>query len=273
MKKFLIFIAEFVFINAICADINKKDLETLYKFIQDQKPLAEIEASDVWKKLKSPTEKDIQLIKDRPQDVEKQQEFSLFHNQKLMPIYRYIVNEIQTCEKNKDYDHEIALLETLYSFARLHFLDVGLQSGILKKMAYPLFVNEELTLSQKEHLVEICRSKLLQLPVDKFTFIGAEYRGNKSQKVKFYVCSLISSEFLIHVMESMLSDDSRNEIAREFKERMKKLLEHYGLDGVYDGRVYKDSYEFYLITKEPLYFHQANQKGCVCDGVERIAVD
>ena len=163
MKKFLIFIAEFVFINAICADINKKDLETLYKFIQDQKPLAEIEASDVWKKLKSPTENDIQLIKDRPQDREKQQEFFMFHNQKLMAIYRYIVNEIQTCEKNKDYDHEIDLLETLYSFARLHFLDVGLQSGILKKMAYPLFVNEELTLSQKEHLVEICRSKLLLL--------------------------------------------------------------------------------------------------------------
>ena len=68
MKKLLIFIAEFVFINAICADINKKDLETLYKFIQDQKPLAEIEASDVLRKLKSPTEKDIQLIKDRPQD-------------------------------------------------------------------------------------------------------------------------------------------------------------------------------------------------------------
>ena len=273
MRQFIMIIIGLLIIHAVHADVTKKDLETLYTFIQEQKPLAEIEASDVWKKLKSPTEKDIQLIKDRPKEIEKQQEFSLFHNQKLMPIYRYIVNEIQTCEKNKDYDHEIDLLETLYSFARLHFLDVGLQSGILKKMAYPLFVNEELTQSQKEHLVEICRSKLLQLPVDKFTFIGAEYRGNKSQKVKFYVCSLISSEFLIHVMESMLSDDSRNEIAREFKERMKKLLEHYKLDGVYDARVYKDSFEFYLITREPLYFHQANQKGCVCDGVERVAIE
>ena len=273
MRQFIMIIVGLLIIHAVHADVTKKDLETLYTFIQEKKPLAEIEASDAWKKLKLPTEKDIQLIKDRPKEIEKQQEFSLFHNQKLMPIYRYIVNEIQACEKNKDYDHEIDLLETLYSFARLHFLDVGLQSGILKKMAYPLFVNEELTQSQKEHLVEICRSKLLQLPVDQFTFIGAEYRGNKSQKVKFYVCSLISSEFLIHVMESMFSDDSRNEIAREFKERMKKLLEHYGLDGVYDGRVYKDSYEFYLITKEPLYFHQANQKGCVCDGVERVAVD
>ena len=273
MRQFFIIIAGLFIINIIHADVSKKDLETLHTFIQEKKPLAEIEASDVWKKLKSPTEKDIQLIKERPQDREKQQEFFMFHNQKLMAIYRYIVNEIQTCEKNKDYDHEIDLLETLYSFVRLHFLDVGLQSGILKKMAYPLFVNEDLTQSQKERLVGICREKLLQLPVDKFTFIGAEYRGSKSQKVKFYVCSFISSEFLIHVMESMLSDDSKDEIARDFKERMKKLLEHYGLDGVYDARVYKDSFEFYLITKQPLYFHQANQKGCICDGVERVAVD
>ena len=142
MRQFFIIIAGLFIINIVHADVSKKDLETLHTFIQENKPFAEIEASDVWKKLKSPTEKDIQLIKERPQDREKQQEFFMFHNQKLMAIYRYIVNEIQTCEKNKDYDHEIDLLETLYSFVRLHFLDVGLQSGILKKMAYPLFVNE-----------------------------------------------------------------------------------------------------------------------------------
>ena len=122
MKKLLIFIVGLLIFRAVHADVTKKDLEMLYTFIQEQKPLAEIEASDVWKKLKSPTEKDIQLIKDRPKEIEKQQEFSLFHNQKLMPIYRYIVNEIQACEKNKDYDHEIALLETLYSFASFPLL-------------------------------------------------------------------------------------------------------------------------------------------------------
>ena len=136
MRQFFIIIAGLFIINIIHADVSKKDLETLHTFIQEKKPLAEIEASDVWKKLKSPTEKDIQLIKERPQDREKQQEFFMFHNQKLMAIYRYIVNEIQTCEKNKDYDHEIDLLETLYSFVRLHFLDVGLQSGILILLKY-----------------------------------------------------------------------------------------------------------------------------------------
>ena len=101
MRQFFIIIAGLFIINIIHADVSKKDLETLHTFIQEKKPLAEIEASDVWKKLKSPTEKDIQLIKERPQDREKQQEFFMFHNQKLMAIYRYIVNEIQTCEKTR----------------------------------------------------------------------------------------------------------------------------------------------------------------------------
>ena len=269
MKKFLIFIAEFVFINAICADINKKDLETLYKFIQDQKPLAEIEASDVWKKLATPTEEDIRAMREFPKVAAEQQPFMTFHNRDMMDIIRYLSQEIKACEEKGDYDHEIALLDTLYSISRLHILNGHMQGNILGTMVYPLVIGSKLTAAQKKRLVDICESKLARTPAEKFCFTSSVFANGREKHRKAYECTFMKTEFIVHVMKSLLSDEERSKIERDYEASMEKMLKYYGLEGNYRGAIFdkpEGHFKFYLITKEPLYFFYADQNKYICDG-------
>ena len=123
MRHFFIIIAGLFIINIVHADVSKKDLEALHALIQENKPLAEIEASDVWKKLATPTEEDIRAMREFPKVAAEQQPFMAFHNRDMMDIIRYLSQEIQKCEEQGNYDHEIALMDTLYSFYRLHILN------------------------------------------------------------------------------------------------------------------------------------------------------
>lgn len=276
MRHFFIIIAGLFIINIVHADVSKKDLEALHALIQENKPLAEIEASDVWKKLATPTEEDIRVMREYPAVEAEQGPFMKFHNRDMMDIYRYIWAEIEKCEANSEYDHAIELLDKLYSLSRLHILDVVDQNSILKKKVYPLFVGNKLTFAQKKRLLDICDSKLVRLPLDKFSFIGPVLVNGVEKHDKIYVCTVVSSEFIIHVMKSLLSNDENFKIEHDFEERMKKMLEHYRLTGVYQGAVYtnpKGHFKFYLITKEPLYFYRADQNGCIDDGVQRVRIE
>ena len=276
MRKFFFIIAGLFIINIVHADIGKKDLEALHVLIQENKPLAEIEASDVWRKLATPTEEDIRVMREYPAAEAEQGPFMKFHNRDMMDIYRYIWAEIEKCEANNEYDHAIELLDKLYSLSRLHILDVVDQNSILKKKIYPLFVGNKLTFTQKKRLLDNCDSKLVRLPLDKFSFIGPVLVNGVEKHDKIYVCTLVSSEFIIHVMKSLISNDEDFKIEHEFEERMKKMLEHYGLTGVYQGAVYtkpKGNFKFYLITKEPLYFYRADHNGYIDDGVQRVRIE
>ena len=276
MRQFIMIIVGLLIIHAVHADVTKKDLETLHTFIQEQKPLAEIEASDVWKKLANPTEEDIRAMREFPKVAAEQQPFMTFHNRDMMDIYRYIWAEIEKCEANSEYDHAIELLDKLYSLSRLHILDVVDQNSILKKKVYPLFVGNKLTFAQKKRLIDICDSKLVRLPLDKFSFIGPVLVNGVEKHDKIYVCTVVSSEFIIHVMKSLLSNDENFKIEHEFEERMAKMLEYYGLAGVYQGAVYtnpKGHFKFYLITKEPLYFYRADHNEYIDDGVQRVRIE
>ena len=276
MRQFFIIIAGLFIINIIHADVSKKDLETLHTFIQEKKPLVEIEASDVWRKIATPTEEDIRIMREYPAIEADQQPFIAFHNRNMMDIFRYIWEEIEKCEESGKYDHAIELLDKLYSLSRLHILDVVDQNSILKKKIYPLFVGNKLTLAQKKRMLDNCDSKLTRLPLDKFSFIGSVLVNGVEKHDKIYVCTVMSSEFIIHVMKSLISNDEGFKIEHEFEERMKKMLEHYGLAGVYQGAVYtkpKGNFKFYLITKEPLYFYRADHNGYIDDGVQRVRID
>ena len=131
------------------AEISTEDIEKLNALIQTKVPLEEIEKSIVWKKLDSLTEDDFRLIKSCPNKKDEQESFLTFQNKTMMLIYKYIVKQIHECEERKEYDHEIDMVNTLYSFVRLHFLDVDMQSGILKKIAYPLYISGKLSIAQK----------------------------------------------------------------------------------------------------------------------------
>ena len=276
MKQTFIFFLGFFFIYSVYGDISKKDLETLHAFIQEKKPLVEIEASNVWQKIAMSTDEEIRIIREYPTIEADQEQFMTFHNREIMDIFRYIWEEIEKCEKSGKYDHAIELLDKLYSLSRLHILDVVDQNSILKKKVYPLFVGDKLTFAQKKRLLDICDSKLVRLPLDKFSFIGPVLVNGVEKHDKIYVCTVMSSEFIIHVMKSLISNDEDFKIEHEFEERMKKMLEHYGLTGVYQGAVYtkpKGNFKFYLITKEPLYFYRADHNGYIDDGVQRVRIE
>ncbi len=270
VNRLLVFFICMLIGELVHAEISMEDIEKLNALIQTKAPLEEIEKSIAWKKLDSLTEDDFRLIKSCPIKKDEQESFLTFQNKTMMLIYKYIVKQIQECEERKEYDHEIDMVNTLYSFVRLHFLDVDMQSGILKKIAYPLYISGKLSIAQKKRLVRICRTKLSMLPIEKFTWNGTELSGEKSRKVVFYNCSIISSEFIINVMETILENDSKENITRDFDKRIEKMLKYYGITGVYKGNAYRDSFNFYLITREPLYFHYANQEGCAFNGETKV---
>ena len=269
MRSIFIIIAGFFFINAVHADVTKKDLETLHTFIQEKKPLAEIEASDVWKKLATPTEEDIRAMREFPKVAAEQQPFMTFHNRDMMDIIRYLSQEIKACEEKGDYDHEIALLDTLYSISRLHILNGHMQGNILSSMVYPLIIDSKLTSAQKKHLVDVCESKLTRIPAEKFCFSSSVFTNGRERHRKAYECTFLKSEFIVHVMKSLLSDEEKSKIERDFEASMEKMLKHYGLEGTYRGAIFdkpEGHFKFYLITKEPLYFYYADQNKYICDG-------
>ena len=238
-------------IHAVHADVTKKDLETLYKFIQDQKPLAEIEASDVWKKLATPTEEDIRAMREFPKVAAEQQPFMTFHNRDMMDIIRYLSQE------------------TLYSFYRLHILNAHMQGLMLGAMVYPLIIGTKLTPVQKRRLVDICESKMARIPAEKFCFTSSVFANGREKHRKAYECTFMKTEFIVHVMKSLLSEEERGKIERDFAASMEKMLNYYGLEGVYRGAIFdkpEGNFKFYLITKEPLYFFYADQNKYICDG-------
>ena len=269
MKKLLIFIVGLLIFRAVHADVTKKDLETLHTFIQEQKPLAEIEASDVWKKLATVTEEDIRAMREFPKVAAEQQPFMTFHNRNMMDIIRYLSQEIKTCEEEGDYDHEIALLGTLYSISRMHILNGHMQGNILGTMVYPLVIGSKLTAAQKKRLVDICESKLARIPAEKFCFTSSVFANGRERHRKAYECTFMKTEFIVHVMKSLLSDEERSKIERDYEASMEKMLKYYGLEGNYRGAIFdkpQGSFKFYLITKEPLYFFYADQNKYICDG-------
>ena len=267
---FLIFITDS---HAVHADRCKQEIEALNRLIQKKLPLKDIESSDVWRKIDLLTDDDIRIMKECPREAHEQHSFFAFHNQTIMQIYKYVMHEIQLCETQQDYDHEITLFDMLYSLCRLHILDVGLQRTLLGKLIYPLFISNKLSFPQKQKIIDICKSKVLRLPIEHFSWQGSELHGTETKKVKVYACSLITSEFLILVMETLLTRDGSMQATPFFEKHMQKLLTDYGMQGVYNGRMDKDTFDFYLITKEPLYFHQANQQGCLYNGVERVFIE
>ncbi|MBQ9445922.1 MAG: hypothetical protein IJU61_04965 [Victivallales bacterium] len=269
MSHFFIIIAGLFIINIVHADVTKKDLETLHTFIQEKKPLAEIEASDVWKKLANPTEEDIRAMREFPKVAAEQQPFMTFHNRDMMDIIRYISQEIKACEENGDYDHEIALMDTLYSFYRLHILNAHMQGLMLGSMVYPLIIGTKLTPVQKRRLVDICESKMARIPAEKFCFTSSVFANGREKHRKAYECTFMKTEFIVHVMKSLLSEEERGKIERDFAASMEKMLNYYGLEGVYRGAIFdkpEGNFKFYLITKEPLYFYYADQNKYICDG-------
>ena len=269
MRHFFIIIAGLFIINIVHADVSKKDLEALHALIQENKPLAEIEASDVWKKLATPTEEDIRAMREFPKVAAEQQPFMTFHNRDMMDIIRYLSQEIKACEEKGDYDHEIALLDTLYSISRLHILNGHMQGNILGTMVYPLVIGSKLTAAQKKRLVDICESKLARIPAEKFCFTSSVFANGRERHRKAYECTFMKTEFIVHVMKSLLSDEERSKIDRDFAASMEKMLNYYGLEGNYRGAIFdkpEGNFKFYLITKEPLYFFYADQNKYICDG-------
>ena len=269
MRHFFIIIAGLFIINIVHADVSKKDLEALHALIQENKPLAEIEASDVWKKLATPTEEDIRAMREFPKVAAEQQPFMTFHNRDMMDIIRYLSQEIKACEEKGDYDHEIALLDTLYSISRLHILNGHMQGNILGTMVYPLVIGSKLTAAQKKRLVDICESKLARIPAEKFCFTSSVFANGRERHRKAYECTFMKTEFIVHVMKSLLSDEERSKIERDFAASMEKMLNYYGLEGNYRGAIFdkpEGNFKFYLITKEPLYFFYADQNKYICDG-------
>ena len=269
MRQFIMIIVGLLIIHAVHADVTKKDLETLHTFIQEKKPLAEIEASDVWMKLANPTEEDIRAMREFPKVAAEQQPFMTFHNRDMMDIIRYISQEIKACEENGDYDHEIALMDTLYSFYRLHILNAHMQGLMLGAMVYPLIIGTKLTPVQKRRLVDICESKMARIPAEKFCFTSSVFANGREKHRKAYECTFMKTEFIVHVMKSLLSEEERGKIERDFAASMEKMLNYYGLEGVYRGAIFdkpEGNFKFYLITKEPLYFYYADQNKYICDG-------
>ena len=269
MRHFFIIIAGLFIINIVHADVSKKDLEALHALIQENKPLAEIEASDVWKKLANPTEEDIRAMREFPKVAAEQQPFMTFHNRDMMDIIRYISQEIKACEEKGDYEHEIALMDTLYSFYRLHILNAHMQGLMLGSMVYPLIIGTKLTPVQKRRLVDICESKMARIPAEKFCFTSSVFANGREKHRKAYECTFMKTEFIVHVMKSLLSEEERGKIERDFAASMEKMLNYYGLEGVYRGAIFdkpEGNFKFYLITKEPLYFYYADQNKYICDG-------
>ena len=269
MRQFIMIIVGLLIIHAVHADVTKKDLETLHTFIQEKKPLAEIEASDVWKKLANPTEEDIRAMREFPKVAAEQQPFMTFHNRDMMDIIRYLSQEIKACEEKGDYDHEIALMDTLYSFYRLHILNAHMQGLMLGAMVYPLIIGTKLTPVQKRRLVDICESKMARIPAEKFCFTISVFANGREKHRKAYECTFMKTEFIVHVMKSLLSEEERGKIERDFAASMEKMLNYYGLEGVYRGAIFdkpEGNFKFYLITKEPLYFFYADQNKYICDG-------
>lgn len=269
MRHFFIIIAGLFIINIVHADVSKKDLEALHALIQENKPLAEIEASDVWKKLATVTEEDIRAMREFPKVAAEQQPFMTFHNRNMMDIIRYLSQEIKTCEEEGDYDHEIALLGTLYSISRMHILNGHMQGNILGTMVYPLVIGSKLTAAQKKRLVDICESKLARIPAEKFCFTSSVFANGRERHRKAYECTFMKTEFIVHVMKSLLSDEERSKIERDYEASMEKMLKYYGLEGNYRGAIFdkpEGHFKFYLITKEPLYFYYADQNKFICDG-------
>ena len=269
MKRFFIIMAGLFIINAIHADVGKKDLEALHALIQENKPLAEIEASDVWKKLATVTEEDIRAMREFPKVAAEQQPFMTFHNRDMMDIIRYLSQEIKACEEKGDYDHEIALLDTLYSISRLHILNAHMQGLMLGAMVYPLIIGTKLTPVQKRRLVDICESKMARIPAEKFCFTSSVFANGREKHRKAYECTFMKTEFIVHVMKSLLSDEERSKIERDYEASMEKMLKYYGLEGNYRGAIFdkpEGNFKFYLITKEPLYFFYADQNKYICDG-------
>ena len=269
MKSIIMLIVGLLFIHALHADVSKKDLETLHTFIQENKPLAEIEASDVWKKLAAPTEEDIRAMREFPTVAAEQQPFMTFHNRDMMDIIRYISQEIKACEENGDYDHEIALLDTLYSISRMHILNGHMQGNILGTMVYPLIIGSKLTFDQKKRLLDICESKLQKIPAEKFCYMSSVFTNGGEKHRKAYECTFLRTDFIIHVMKALLSGEERGKNCRDFEASIDKMLKYYGLEGTCRAAIFdkpKGNFKFYLITKEPLYFFYADQNKYICDG-------
>ena len=269
MRHFFIIIAGLFIINIVHADVGKKDLEALHALIQENKPLAEIEASDVWKKLATPTEEDIRAMREFPKVAAEQQPFMAFHNRDMMDIIRYLSQEIKKYEEEGDYDHEIALLDTLYSISRMHILNGHMQGNILGSMVYPLFIGPKLTFAQKKRLLDICESKLQKIPAEKFCFMSSVFTNGREKHRKAYECTFMKTEFIVHVMKSLLSEEERSKIERDFEANIDKMLKYYGLEGTCRAAIFdkpQGSFKFYLITKEPLYFFYADQNKYICDG-------
>ena len=269
MRHFFIIIAGLFIINIVHADVGKKDLEVLHSLIQENKPLAEIEASDVWKKLATPTEEDIRAMREFPKVAAEQQPFMAFHNRDMMDIIRYLSQEIKKYEEEGDYDHEIALLDTLYSISRMHILNGHMQGNILGTMVYPLFIGPKLTFAQKKRLLDICESKLQKIPAEKFCFMSSVFTNGGEKHRKAYECTFLRTEFIVHVMKALLSDEERGKICRDFEANIDKMLKYYGLEGTCRAAIFnkpQGHFKFYLITKEPLYFFYADQNKYICDG-------
>ena len=269
MRHFFIIIAGLFIINIVHADVSKKDLEALHALIQENKPLAEIEASDVWRKLATPTEEDIRAMREFPKVAAEQQPFMAFHNRDMMDIIRYLSQEIQKCEEQGDYDHEITLLDTLYSISRMHILNGHMQGNILGTMVYPLIIGSKLTFDQKKRLLDICESKLQKIPAEKFCFMSSVFANGREKHRKAYEYTFLKSEFIVHVMKSLLSGEERGKIYRDFEANIDKMLKYYGLEGTCRAAIFdkpQGSFKFYLITKEPLYFFYADQNKYICDG-------
>ena len=269
MRHFFIIIAGLFIINIVHADVSKKDLEALHALIQENKPLAEIEASDVWKKLATPTEEDIRAMREFPKVAAEQQPFMAFHNRDMMDIIRYLSQEIQKCEEQGNYDHEIALLDTLYSISRMHILNGHMQGNILGTMVYPLIIGSKLTFDQKKRLLDICESKLQKIPAEKFCFMSSVFTNGGEKHRKAYECTFLRTEFIVHVMKALLSGEERGKICRDFEANIDKMLKYYGLEGTCRAAIFdkpQGSFKFYLITKEPLYFFYADQNKYICDG-------
>ena len=269
MRHFFIIIAGLFIINIVHADVSKKDLEALHALIQENKPLAEIEASDVWRKLATPTEEDIRAMREFPKVAAEQQPFMAFHNRDMMDIIRYLSQEIQKCEEQGDYDHEITLLDTLYSISRMHILNGHMQGNILGTMVYPLIIGSKLTFDQKKRLLDICESKLQKIPAEKFCFMSSVFANGRENHRKAYEYTFLKSEFIVHVMKSLLSGEERGKNCRDFEASIDKMLKYYGLEGTCRAAIFdkpKGNFKFYLITKEPLYFFYADQNKYICDG-------
>ena len=269
MRHFFIIIAGLFIINIVHADVSKKDLEALHALIQENKPLAEIEASDVWKKLATPTEEDIRAMREFPKVAAEQQPFMAFHNRDMMDIIRYLSQEIKKYEEEGDYDHEIALLDTLYSISRMHILNGHMQGNILGTMVYPLFIGPKLTPVQKRRLVDICESKMARIPAEKFCFTSSVFANGREKHRKAYECTFLRTEFIVHVMKALLSGEERGKICRDFEANIDKMLKYYGLEGTCRAAIFdkpQGNFKFYLITKEPLYFFYADQNKYICDG-------